>query len=391
MRITTIDRPIAGSGGAAGCDALAIENQDDAVVARLSGAWTLETAIVVDTALRALAERATGLVTFDAAAVSRLDSAGAWAIRRTAGRLGQRGVTVAVHGLDEGLRAILDKAELHDPSAAIGPPPRWSLVNQLEQLGRHAADALHTGRSLLGLLGLVVTALGRSVLRPGRLRGIAVVAQIEAAGVTALPIVGLLCFLVGVVLAYMGAMQLTRFGAAVLTVNLVGVSVLREIGILLTAIIVAGRSGSAFAAQIGTMKVNQEVDALETMGLSVVDVLVLPRVVALVIALPALTVFADVAGLAGGAVVCLFLLDLSTGQFLAQLAAGVTIWSFVVGLIKAPVFAVVIALVGCRNGLAVSGSAESVGRQTTRAVVESIFLVIVLNAIFAIAFAELRI
>jgi phospholipid/cholesterol/gamma-HCH transport system permease protein len=139
------------------------------------------------------------------------------------------------------------------------------------------------------------------------------------------------------------------------------------------------------------MKVNQEVDALETMGLSVVDVLVLPRVVALVIVLPALTVFADVAGLAGGAVICLFQLDLSTGQFLSQLAAGVTIWSFLVGLIKAPFFAVVIALVGCHNGLAVSGSAESVGRQTTRAVVESIFLVIVLNAIFAIAFAEIGI
>lgn len=391
VRVTTIDRPAAGRSGDAETDALAVEGQGDAMTLRLRGAWTLETALAVDAALRRLAESAIGSVTFDAAAVTRLDSAGAWAIRRTAGRLEHRGVAVAVHGLDAQLRAILDKADLHDPSAAIGPPPRWSLVNQLEELGRHSADGLRRGRSLLGLLGLVVTALGRTVLRPGRLRGVAVVAQLEATGVTALPIVGLLCFLVGVVLAYMGAMQLTRFGAAVLTVNLVGVSVLREIGILLAAIIVAGRSGSAFAAQIGTMKVNQEIDALETMGLSVIDVLVVPRVIALVIALPALTVFADVAGLAGGALVCLFLLDLSTGQFLAQLAAGVTIWSFLVGVIKAPVFALVIALVGCQNGLAVSGSAESVGRQTTRAVVESIFLVIVLNAIFAIAFAELRI
>ncbi|GHD63757.1 sulfate transporter [Thalassobaculum fulvum] len=386
MRAATIDRA-----GAEAAGTLSVDSRGDALVVRLAGAWTLETALAVDAALRELAERQVRGATFDATAVTRLDSAGAWAIRRTAGRLERRGVSVEVAGLGEGLRAIFDKAALHDPTAAVEPPPRWSLLDQLEALGRRSSEGLRTGRSLLGLLGQVVVALGRVVLRPTRLRGTATVAQIEATGVTALPIVGLLCFLVGVVLAYMGALQLARFGAAVLTVNLVGISVLREIGILLTAIIVAGRSGSAFAAQIGTMKVNQEVDALETMGLSVVDVLVLPRVVALVIVLPALTVFADVAGLAGGAVICLFQLDLSTGQFLSQLAAGVTIWSFLVGLIKAPFFAVVIALVGCHNGLAVSGSAESVGRQTTRAVVESIFLVIVLNAIFAIAFAEIGI
>lgn len=391
MQATTTARPATGRNGNRGSDALVIESRGETIVARLRGAWTFATALAVDPAMRALAERTARSVTIDAAAVTRLDSAGAWAIQRTAGRLERRGVAVEVTGLDDGLRPILDKASLHDPSAAIGPPPSWSLLDHLERLGRRSAEAVRTGRSLLGLLGLVLAALGRVAVRPGRLRGTAVVAQIEATGVTALPIVGLLCFLVGVVLAYMGALQLAQFGASVLTVNLVGVSVLREIGILLTAIIVAGRSGSAFAAQIGTMKVNQEIDALETMGLSVVDVLVVPRVVALVIALPALTVFADVAGLAGGAVVCLFLLDLSSGQFLAQLASGVTIWSFAVGLIKAPVFAVAIALVGCHDGLGVSGSAESVGRQTTRAVVESIFLVIVLNAIFAVAFGQLGI
>lgn len=389
MGATATHRPAADRGGST--EPLAIDSRSDLVVARLRGPWTLQTVLAVDAALRELAERADSAVTLDAAAVTQLDSAGAWAVRRTVARLERRGVAVRVDGLDERMRAILEKTEQHDPTAAIAPPPTWSMANFLERIGRHVADGLNTGRSLLGLLGLVLTALARVALRPARLRGTAVVAQIEATGVSAMPIVALLCFLVGVVLAYMGALQLARFGAAVLTVNLVGISVLREIGILLAAIIVAGRSGSAFAAQIGTMKVNQEVDALETMGLSVVDVLVVPRVVALVIALPALTVLADIAGLAGGAVVCLFLLDLSTGQFLAQLDSGVTIWSFLVGLIKAPVFAMVIALVGCHNGLGVSGSAESVGRRTTQAVVESIFLVIVLNAIFAIAFAELRI
>ncbi|EDP65698.1 ABC transporter, inner membrane subunit [alpha proteobacterium BAL199] len=372
-------------------DALTVETRDGTLVVRLRGPWTLQTALSVDAAIRALADRAAASVTVDATSLSRLDSAGAWVIQRTVAQFDRRGVPVEIVGLDEGLQAILDKAAEHDQSADIAPAPTSSLLNFLERLGRRSVEGLHTGRNLLGLLGVVVVASGRIVVRPMTLRGTAVVAQIEATGVTALPIVGLLCFLVGVVLAYMGALQLTRFGAANLTVNLVGISVLREIGILLTAIIVAGRSGSAFAAQIGTMKVNQEIDALETMGLSVIDVLVLPRVIALIIVLPALTVFADVAGLVGGAMVCMFQLDMTIGQFLTQLSAGVTVWSFATGLIKAPVFALAIALVGCHSGLGVSGSAESVGRQTTRAVVESIFLVIILNAIFAIAFAKIGI
>ena len=391
MRAATADRRETGETALTAADALTVDDRAGRLLVRLRGAWTLRTALLVDGHLRALGERTARSVTVDASALSRLDSAGAWVIQRTVARLTARGVATELVGLQDGLRAILDKAAPPDPSAALAPPDRSPALDTLEKLGRRWVEALRTGRSLVGLLGVVVAALGRVLVRPGSLRGTAVVAQIEATGVRALPIVGLLCFLVGVVLAYMGALQLTRFGAAVLTVNLVGVTVLREVGILLTAIIVAGRSGSAFAAQIGTMKVNQEVDALETMGMSVIDVLVLPRVVALMVALPALTVFADVAGIAGGAVVCLFLLDLSTGQFLAQLASGVTIWSFLTGLIKAPVFALVIALVGCHNGLGVSGSAESVGRQTTRAVVESIFLVIILNAIFAVTFAEIGI
>lgn len=370
---------------------LSVDETAGVLVLRLAGPWTLETALAADAELRALAQRLAVTVTVDATAVTRLDSAGAWVVRRTMAALERRGVSVSIVGLNAALRPILDKADLRDAAAPTGSERLVGGLRFLEWLGGRTIESVATGRSLLGLLGLVVAAFGRSLRQPSRLRGTAIVAQIEATGVTALPIVGLLCFLVGVVLAYMGALQLARFGASVLTVNLVGVSVLREIGILLTAIIVAGRSGSAFAAQIGTMKVNQEVDALETMGLSVVEVLVLPRVLALIVALPALTVFGDVMGIAGGAVICLFLLDLSLGQFLSQLSAGVGLWTFLVGLIKAPVFAVVIAVVGCHNGLIVSGSAESVGRQTTRAVVESIFLVIVLNAVFAIAFAEIGI
>ena len=372
-------------------DALSMREQDGAMHLRLAGRWTLEVARTADHQLRDLAERPARAVVVDASGLAALDSAGAWAIRRTVARLDARGVPSELTGVPERFQAILAKVTLPDPAAEVASTPGNPILAVLENCGRAVEHGARVGRALLGFFGFALVNLAGAFVNPRRLRVAAITAQIEATGVNAIPIVGLLCFLVGIVLAYMGALQLERFGATILTVNLVGVSVLREIGILLTAIIVAGRSGSAFAAQIGTMKVNQEVDALETMGLSTMDVLVLPRMIAMMVALPALTVFGDAMGLLGGAVVALFLLDLSVGQFVAQLVGAVDIWDFGTGLIKAPVFALVIALVGCYDGLKVSGSAESVGRYTTQAVVESIFLVIVLDAGFAVAFAELGI
>ena len=213
----------------------------------------------------------------------------------------------------------------------------------------------------------------------------------EQSGLNALPIVGLISFLIGVVLAYQGADQLARFGAQIYTVNLVGVGVLREMGILLTAIIVAGRSGSAFTAQIGTMKVNEEIDAMRTMGLDPMEVLVLPRIMALVLVMPLIAFYADIMGLLGGAVMATAVLDISFFQFARQLNASDPIWSFWIGIIKAPIFAFIIATIGCYEGLRVTHSAESVGRQTTRAVVEAVFLVIVLDALFSILFSVLGI
>lgn len=377
-------------------ETLTIDESAEEVRLTLVGRWTLDAVAQSDSRLRALTQRAPSeprprRVIIDASGLTGVDSAGAWALQRTLQAFKAQGAAATVDGLPEVYRPILDKARLPDPNTTISKAGGNPFLALLERSGRATVNGLATGRELLGFMGLVLVSLGRVALNPGRLRMIAVFAQIERIGVNALPIVGLLCFLVGIVLAYMGALQLERFGAKLLTVNLVGVSVLREIGIILTAIIVAGRSGSAFAAQIGTMKVNQEVDALETLGLSAIDVLVLPRVVALLIALPALTVFGDLMGILGGAVVSIFLLDLSSAQFMTQLINAVSIWDFTTGLMKAPVFALVIALVGCRNGLAVSGSAESVGQRTTRAVVESIFIVIVLDAAFAVAYAELGI
>ncbi len=213
----------------------------------------------------------------------------------------------------------------------------------------------------------------------------------EKAGLDAMPIVGLLSFLIGVVMAYQGADQLRRFGAEIYTVNLLGVSILRELGVLLAAIIIAGRSGSAFTAQIGTMQVNQEIDALRTLGLDPVEVLVLPRLFGLVLTLPLLVFYADAMGLLGGGLMTWASLGISTPRFLEQLRSAITEWTLWVGIIKAPFFAAIIAMIGCYEGFNVTGSADSVGRLTTQSVVESIFVVIVADAAFSILFSLLKI
>ena len=364
---------------------------NDALHVTVSDAWTLDSAIALNDRMRELARMPAATVVLDGSGLTALDSAGAWVLGRTMRTMADRGAAIEVTRMRDDYRALLDKTEIEAPGIALSEPGSSALVALLGRTGASVVSSLTIGAELLGFFGLTLVTLGRILVGRARVRWIALLRQVEAVGFDALPIVGLLCFLVGVVLAYMGALQLQRFGASILTVNLVGVSVLREIGVLLTAIIVAGRSGSAFTAQIGTMKVNQEVDAMETLGLSPVDVLVIPRLVALFIALPLLVFFGDMMGLLGGAVISVVYLDLSFRQFLVQLKDAVDFWDFGTGLLKAPVFAYVIALVSCHQGLQVSGSAESVGIRTTASVVQSIFLVIVLDAVFAIFFAEIGI
>jgi phospholipid/cholesterol/gamma-HCH transport system permease protein len=215
--------------------------------------------------------------------------------------------------------------------------------------------------------------------------------QMEQVGLDAMPIIGLLSFLIGIVMAYQGADQLRRFGAEIYTVDLLGISIMRELGALMAAIIIAGRSGSAFTAQIGTMQINQEVDALRTLGLDPIEVLVLPRVFGLVATLPLLVFYADAMGLLGGCLMTWLILGIPVPGFLAELRGAVTQWTLWVGVIKAPFFAGIISMVGCYEGFSVSGSAESIGRLTTQSVVESIFFVIVADAAFSILFSVLRI
>ncbi len=361
------------------------------LVVALGGHWTTQAINGEDATLAALAPNGARQARIELADIVELDTTGAWLVYRTAREFRRRGLEVDLSGGNDEQRQLIDTVAAHDVPCPGPPPPVPALITLLLRLGRGTTWLFAEARDLLNFLGHTTVVLLRSLARPRSIRWTSLVSHMEQAGLNALPIVGLMSFLIGMVLAYQGADQLARFGAQIFTVNLVGYGVLREMGILLTAILVAGRSGSAFTAQIGTMKVNEEIDAMRTIGLDPMEVLVIPRVLALMLTLPLLTFYADMLGLMGGAVIAYFELDISVLQFARQLSSGVTLWSFWIGIIKAPVFAFIIAMVGCFEGLKVSRSAESVGRRTTAAVVEAIFLVIVLDALASILFSNLGI
>ncbi|MDO9601152.1 MAG: ABC transporter permease [Rhodocyclaceae bacterium] len=268
-------------------------------------------------------------------------------------------------------------------------PEARTPASSLENLGRSTVAAYAEGVALLGFVGESAAALGQCIAHPSRMRWRPFLHNIGSAGVGALPIVGLLSFLLGVVVAYQGSGQLRQYGANIFVVDLVGISMLREFAPLITAIIIAGRSGSAYAAQIGTMAVTEEIDAMRTLGIAPLEVLVLPKILALLIVLPLLTVFADVCGVFGGMIMARAQLGVGFDEFLERFTKVVSVTTFLIGVGKAPVFAAIIAVVGCFQGFRTKGGADSVGRQTTRSVVQSIFLVIVADALFSIAFSAL--
>jgi phospholipid/cholesterol/gamma-HCH transport system permease protein len=353
------------------------------------GRWDLAAVAEHDVQLRALDTAGAARAVIDITALTALDSAGAWALHRLRAELRSENIQSDFVGGQEAHLALLNRLEKVSHAALYSAPRPSMAVLLLARLGAGAQRALSESIDIVGFFGQALVTAARSVLRPGNVRMTSLVVQMEQAGLNALPIVGLLSFLIGVVLTYQGIDQLRRFGAEVFTVNLAGISILREVGVLMTAILIAGRSGSAFTAQIGTMKVREEIDAMRTLGLDPVEILVLPRLLALVITMPLLAFYADITGLFGAAVSAMIILDLSPIQFLSQLREAVEPKNFWVGIIKAPVFGFIIALVGCRYGLKVKGSAENVGRRTTQSVVESIFLVIIADAIFSIIFSRI--
>jgi phospholipid/cholesterol/gamma-HCH transport system permease protein len=357
----------------------------------LEGDWVVGEAARMDVALGTLDSRGVGEAAIDGQNIHRLDSAGAWLILRTRHAFEARGIRISSVALPETYTGLYQRLE-REAVAPTAHPQRQTFADFLARIGRGTMHVVHQTYDLVGFLGRVTVETWEAILAPRHeLPWPAFVQQIEETGLTALPIVGMLAFLLGIVLAYQGADQLKRFNAEIYTIDFLGVGFLRELGGLVTAIIIAGRSGSAFTAQIGTMRVNEETDAMQTIGLNIAEILVLPRVLALIVSLFFLTFYADVVGIIGGMVMTYLDLGITFPAFMRELEGAITLRTLLVGLIKAPVFAFVIALVGCFEGLRVERNAGSVGRLTTRSVVESIFLIIALDAAFSVLFSVLGI
>ena len=330
-----------------------------------------------------------GVIRFDLTQLVEFDTVGAWLVHRATRDRRAAGREVTLDGVDDAKARLLELVEAN--SGASDQAVDMHIPGLFEQIGQESVEQARSYGDFFAFIGEVASSGVASLLNPRKIRWQQIANELQLAGVNALPIVGLLAFLLGVVIAYQGGTVLRSYGANIFIVDIVGLSMVRELAPLITAIIVAGRTGSAYTAQIATMKVTEEIDALRSIGIAPQELLVLPKLVALVIALPLLTVFADSMGLIGGMVMSNSLLGLSMPSFIDRLADAVSVKSFLSGIGKAPVFAVMIALVGCFQGFQVSGSAEGVGRHTTISVVQSIFLVIVIDAVFSVAFNHLGI
>lgn len=357
-------------------------------ILRLTGDLVTTSLADVETQFASVPPVETGL-TVDISDISRLDTGGAAMITMLQRRLEAEGTQLEIIG---GAPEHIDLIETVAKALPIKEEPDQSARGLVSFLARFGVMTVGAGKqfvSLTSFVGLVLHRLGRSTVQPSRLRLTALFSHMQDVGWNAVPIVALMGFLIGVVLAYQGSAQLQQFGAEVFVVDLIAVSILRELGILLTAIIVAGRSGSAFTAAIGSMKVREEIDAMRTLGLDPIDVLVIPRILALVLMLPILGTIANVCGILGGALMSWIELGISPDMFMTRLSSNTDVWHLAVGIIKAPFFAFTIGIIGCWQAFQVKGSSESVGQRTTTSVVQSIFLVIVADAIFSVFFPEM--
>jgi phospholipid/cholesterol/gamma-HCH transport system permease protein len=355
----------------------------------LSGDWTVNTAGEAEELLDGLNRDRGGLTCIDTSEIGNLDTSGAWLVHRFRGSIEFGGGRADLIGLNEKRRILFQELEKHHPPPFKPDRNRFSIVGFLDATGRQVVDVGKDALAMLHILGSLGIVLSTVLLHPKRLRSIAVAVQFDRSCIGAVPIVALMSFLIGAIIAQQGGFYLKQFGADIFVVDLAGILVLREIGVILTAIMVAGRSGSAFTAELGSMRMQEEVDALHVIGLSVTEVLVLPRILALMVALPILTFIADMAALFGAGLVTWFYLDIPPAAYVAQLRAAITVETLAVGIVKAPFMALIVGLIACVEGLKVGGSSESLGRHTTMSVVKAIFLVIVVDGMFAIFFAAI--
>jgi phospholipid/cholesterol/gamma-HCH transport system permease protein len=378
--------------------AVEVRHTSEGLQLALSGEWGARQFGAEDAALSAIELSGARRVLIDAQGLKALDLSGAWALHQFVARARAAGAEVSFQGqapdqlrlLDETLKEA-EKGMEAGPPAPPAPPPHGPIMSTLIDVGYWAEQAGADLTDALAFFGRAALTAGRAALNPKHLRPTSITRHIYDTGITAVPIVALIAFLISVIIAYMSARQLQGLGADIYVVDLVTIGVLRELGVLLTSIIVAGRSGSAFAAELGSMKLNQEVDALIATGVDPFEVLIVPRVIGLVIALPLLTVIADLVGLTGGAILCRYLLEMPFNQYLGRVIDAISGTTFWVGVIKAPVFALLIALAGCYHGMQVRSSARELGRLVTAAVVQAIFLVILADAVFAVLFMQLDI
>jgi phospholipid/cholesterol/gamma-HCH transport system permease protein len=367
-----------------------IETRDGAPVLAVSGDWTIHTIGDIDDIMRDLRTSTLDKPTIvDVSKLGDLDTAGAYVIERILGA--SDGGKFQIQGEHRAAGRLL--IEVNKYADDCGRPIKQAGVISLllERIGRGLVGMYHETLETLSFLGETVLALGRAILNPARVRWLPTFAVAESAGLNAVPIVMTLSFFIGAVIAFMGKTILSDFGATIFTVELVGFAVLREFGVLITAIILAGRSDSSFTAQIGSMKMTQEIDAMRILGLDPIEMLVVPRVLALLVMFPILTFLAMVAGIAGGGLVILSLMDLSPTLFFARIQQNVGATQFWAGMAKAPAFAFVIAIIGCRQGLNVENDVISLGKNTTASVVQALFMVIILEAVFALLYMELDI
>lgn len=368
---------------------LAVREADGGAVLEASGDWLIETIGTMDANLRALGGRyGADSLTLDVSGLGRVDTSGAYllgrALRSDDGKIGADRITGAHPVAERLITEVHARMTYSVPEASS----RGGLKGMLVRVGAATQEVLDEAWDTLAFFGKTLMVLGATLLNPTRLRWTPTVYLMETVGINALPIIAALSFFIGAVVAFMGANLLETFGASIFTVDLVGVSVLREFGVLITAIMLAGRSDSAFTASIGSMKMQQEIDAMRVIGLNPYEVLVIPRVIACVVMAPLLTLAAMLAGIFGGLLVSWATLDVSPAYFMARMQSVIEWKHFAVGMSKAPVFGLVIAIIGCRQGMKVGGDVESLGQRTTASVVQAIFMVIVIDALFAMMYLE---